>query len=150
MCTCYRWRERKNSANIYLFKFNNKDHQNHVNDVVLVSLLLTLNRFHTLFWCSYCWLWTSKWQLESLILLTCEYELLCLDSLSLAAADELTVFAATCCCCCDCWACCCCCAIPMTWLRLAAALPAAFCWIRAVGTRMYWICWPGANCTCYK
>ena len=33
-------------------------------DVVLVSLLLTLNRFHTLFWCVYCWLWTSKCQLE--------------------------------------------------------------------------------------
>ena len=23
---------------------------------------LTLNRFHTLFWCRYCWLWTSKCQ----------------------------------------------------------------------------------------
>ena len=28
-------------------------------DVVLLSLLLTLNRFHTLFWCFY-WFWTSK------------------------------------------------------------------------------------------
>ena len=26
----------------------------------LVSLLLTLNRFHTLFWCFHCWLWASK------------------------------------------------------------------------------------------
>ena len=32
----------------------------HINDVVLVSLLLTLNRFQTLFWCFRCWLWTSK------------------------------------------------------------------------------------------
>ena len=31
-----------------------------VNDVVLVYLLLTLNKFHTLFWCFHCWLWTSK------------------------------------------------------------------------------------------
>ena len=28
--------------------------------MVLVSLLLTLNRFHILFWCIHCWLWTSK------------------------------------------------------------------------------------------
>ena len=28
--------------------------------VVLVSLFLTLSRFHTLFWCFLCWLWTSK------------------------------------------------------------------------------------------
>ena len=26
----------------------------------LVSLLLTLNKFHILFWCFYHWLWTSK------------------------------------------------------------------------------------------
>ena len=32
----------------------------HINDVVLVSLLLTLNRFQTLLWCFRCWLWTSK------------------------------------------------------------------------------------------
>ena len=32
-------------------------------DIVLVSLLLTLNRFHALFWCFYCWLWTSKFRL---------------------------------------------------------------------------------------
>ena len=31
--------------------------------VVLVSLLLTLNRFHTLFWFFYCLLWTSKCRL---------------------------------------------------------------------------------------
>ena len=29
----------------------------------LVSLLLTLNRFHILFWHYHCWLWTSKCQL---------------------------------------------------------------------------------------
>ena len=27
-----------------------------INDVVLLSILLTWNRFHILFWCSYCWL----------------------------------------------------------------------------------------------
>ena len=49
-------------ANIYLFKVNNRNtkkdekmlkltikHQNDVNDVVLVFLLLNLNIFHTLF-----------------------------------------------------------------------------------------------------
>ena len=35
-----------------------------VNDVGFLSLLLTLNRFHTLFWCFYCWLWTSKFRLR--------------------------------------------------------------------------------------
>ena len=28
------------------------------------SLLLTLNKFHTLLWCFYCWLWASKYQLD--------------------------------------------------------------------------------------
>ena len=39
-------------------------HQTDVNDtkeVVLESLLLHLNRFHILFWCVHCWLWTSKY-----------------------------------------------------------------------------------------
>ena len=35
------------------------------NDFALVSLLLILNRFHILFWYVYCWLWTSKWQLDN-------------------------------------------------------------------------------------
>ena len=30
---------------------------------VLVSLLSALSRFHTLFWCFHCWLWTSKYRL---------------------------------------------------------------------------------------
>ena len=34
-------------------------------DVVLVSLLLTLNRLYPLFHCSYCWFWTSKCRLDS-------------------------------------------------------------------------------------
>ena len=34
-----------------------------VNDVVLMFLLLTLNRFQTLLWCLRCWLCTSKCQL---------------------------------------------------------------------------------------
>ena len=33
-------------------------------DVVLMSILLTLNRFHTLFWCFHCWLWISKYGLD--------------------------------------------------------------------------------------
>ena len=34
-----------------------------VSDVVLVFLLLTLSRFHLMFCCFYCCLWTSKWWL---------------------------------------------------------------------------------------
>ena len=50
-------------ADIYLFKINSGNarkmwHQNDVSDVVLVSLLLTLNRFRILFQCFHCWLWT--------------------------------------------------------------------------------------------
>ena len=41
-------------AGIYLFKVNNRNH------VVLVSLLLTLKRFHLLFWRFYCWLWKTN------------------------------------------------------------------------------------------
>ena len=42
-------------------------HQKEVTDVVLVSLFLTLNRFHTLLWCYHCWLWTNKCQLGILL-----------------------------------------------------------------------------------
>ena len=31
---------------------------------ILVSLLLILNRFHTLFWYFHCWLWTNKCRLR--------------------------------------------------------------------------------------
>ena len=34
-----------------MFSVNKKKHQNDVIDVVLVFLLLTLNIFHTFFWC---------------------------------------------------------------------------------------------------
>ena len=64
-------------AGIHLFKVNNRNNSamckiclkltikapNDVIDFIVVSLLLTLNIFHKLFWCFYCWLWTSKWQL---------------------------------------------------------------------------------------
>ena len=39
-------------------------HQSDVAEVLLVSLLLTLNKFHTLFWCFLCWLWTSNCRLS--------------------------------------------------------------------------------------
>ena len=32
----------------------------------IVSLLLTLNRFYLLFWCSHCWLWKSNCRLDIL------------------------------------------------------------------------------------
>ena len=64
---------------IYLFKFNNGNTRtmceicskltiqtsNTSIDIVLESLLLTLNKFHTLFWCFHCWLWISKCWLGS-------------------------------------------------------------------------------------
>ena len=34
--------------------------QRRQNDVVVVPLLKTLDRYHTLFCCFHCWLWTSK------------------------------------------------------------------------------------------
>ena len=35
--------------------------------VFFFFFLLTLNKFYTLFWCFYCWHWTSKWwMVESL------------------------------------------------------------------------------------
>ena len=34
-----------------------------------MSLLLTMNRFHTLFWFFYCWLWTSKYRLGIYLLI---------------------------------------------------------------------------------
>ena len=39
----------------------NKWHKNEVNNVILVSLMLTLNIFGSLFWCLHCWLWISKY-----------------------------------------------------------------------------------------
>ena len=49
----------------WLFQSQQWKHQGDVWNlfkVNLVSLLLTLNRFHTLFWCFHCWLRSSKWQ----------------------------------------------------------------------------------------
>ena len=55
-------------AGIYLFKVNKRSTRTkcEVNDVVLVSILFTLNKFHTLFCCFCCWLWTSKCRLGKL------------------------------------------------------------------------------------
>ena len=38
--------------------------------VILVCALLTLNRFHILFWCFHCWLWRNKCRLEFRITLS--------------------------------------------------------------------------------
>ena len=46
----------------YLFKLNNKGTRM-IAGVVLVSLFLTLSRFHTLLWYFYSWLWRSYCQL---------------------------------------------------------------------------------------
>ena len=68
-----------NPADIYLFKINNVNTRSmhgirskliktaewkDAIDVVSVSFLLTLNRFHTLFQCFHCWIWTSKCRLQ--------------------------------------------------------------------------------------
>ena len=58
-------------AGIYLLKVNNRNIRTRCEicskltikatvNVVLVSLLLTLNIFHTLLYCFYCWLWAVK------------------------------------------------------------------------------------------
>ena len=65
-------------AGIYLFKMNNGNIRTMCeicSDFTKMTperrqwrrsgvLLLTLNRFHILFWCFYCWLWTSKYRLR--------------------------------------------------------------------------------------
>ena len=46
-----------------MFRVNNKDTKKthwYLYCVALVSLLLTLNIFYTMFWCFYCWLWTCN------------------------------------------------------------------------------------------
>ena len=61
------------AANKYMFKVNNRNTKKwceicskltiktpDVNDIVLVSLILTLNIFHTFLWCFYCCLLTVK------------------------------------------------------------------------------------------
>ena len=64
-----KWRHQNSVSN--LLKVINTDtrHQNDVIAVVLASLLLILNKFHTLFWCLHCWLWTSKYRLVKLLAL---------------------------------------------------------------------------------
>ena len=58
------WNDQNNE-----WEFQSK-HQRHQNDVVvLVSLLLTLNRFRILFWCFHCWHWTSKCRLGTFTLM---------------------------------------------------------------------------------
>ena len=52
---------------LYTVQSEQQGHQNDINDVVLVSLLLTFDRFHTLFWCFGCWIWTSNCRLGSWI-----------------------------------------------------------------------------------
>ena len=49
------WKHQNNVWN--LFKVNNRD-------TSTFFFLLTLNRFHTLFWCSHCWIWTSECRLS--------------------------------------------------------------------------------------
>ena len=46
------------------YPIGNYNVNNGNNEIVLVSLLLTLKRFHTLFWCFYWWHWTCKCRLS--------------------------------------------------------------------------------------
>ena len=56
-----------------MFKVNNKGSRIDVIDVVLVSWLLTLSRFYTLFWCFHCWLWICKCRLGRAITVNYHY-----------------------------------------------------------------------------
>ena len=44
-------------------KLTIKTLERHQHKVAQVPLLITLNRFHTVFWCFHCWLWTRKCRL---------------------------------------------------------------------------------------
>ena len=59
------WKHQNNVWN--LFKINKKGTRSNTIEVVQVSLLLTLNRYHKLFWCFHCWCWTSKRRMGSKI-----------------------------------------------------------------------------------
>ena len=64
------WKYQNNVWN--LFKVNNKETRtmNDVIDIFLKSLLLTLSRFSTFFWCLYDWLSASKcWLVRGVVLL---------------------------------------------------------------------------------
>ena len=74
--TCQQWKHR-NSVWI-LLRVNNKDTRKTSVTLLLLlsmSLLLTLNIFHILFWCFHCWLWTSKCRLSSSCFKFCNVEL---------------------------------------------------------------------------
>ena len=64
----FNWDARAIPVGIYLF--NNKHTNNKkwnlvkVIEVIPMSLLITLNRFHNLFWWFYCWLWKRKISIE--------------------------------------------------------------------------------------
>ena len=51
---------------VQFFQGSQKRHQNNINNIVLVSLLLTLSRFPTFLRCSHYWLWTSECRLSRL------------------------------------------------------------------------------------
>ena len=56
-CRKSRWKYQRNVWP--LLKVRTQRHTNNLSNVVLVSLLLTLNRFHTLFWYLHFWLLKS-------------------------------------------------------------------------------------------
>ena len=68
----YKLKENRSNepANIYLFKFNNENTRKRCeirSNLIIktperqIYSLLTLNIFHTVFWCFYCWPWISKY-----------------------------------------------------------------------------------------
>ena len=56
-----------NNKNTRMRNINDKVNNKDTVDVVLVSLLLTLNTFHFLLQCFYCWLWSVNCQLGLLL-----------------------------------------------------------------------------------
>ena len=71
-------------ASIYQCEVNKRNTKakcercSNLTDVVLMSLLLTLSRFHKLLSCFYCWLWTNKCRLDcfsvDFINVSCDWE----------------------------------------------------------------------------
>ena len=54
-------------------------------------LLLTLRRFHSLFWCFHCWLWTSRFRL-SISILKLHIILITSVSLQLSSPSEVSLY----------------------------------------------------------
>ena len=87
--TCSKWTTETLEKGDKCAQSSQWKHQNNIH-VIMMSLLLTLNRFPTLFWCFHCWLWTKKCLWDHLFPRTSAVHSLDHDSNSVQARSCLT------------------------------------------------------------